>query len=215
MIPFTTEITMMLAGNLRIVTPRKFEFRHSFSVVYSLFLPWLLFKPVAVNNQSLNWGLHLLLLFFLKDLINNLPPPLPLAKSVFRIHDPKGLSYPTQLSVGLSKLNFHKLKHNFRDTISPMCQTSKALRIQTTFCCSALLLTFNGKIFLLALFNCYKHLCKSPIFQLMLWQDDRIIKTFLMTWTVYLYILLLTFYVSFIGLRVVIVFCSPVVLYGN
>ena len=46
------------------------------------------------------------------------------AKSVFGIHDPKGLSYITQLRVGLSALNFHKFKHNFRDTINPMCPTT-------------------------------------------------------------------------------------------
>ena len=45
----------------------------------------------------------------------------PLPKSIFGVHDPKGLSYLTQLRVGLSKLNFHKFKHNFRDTINPMC----------------------------------------------------------------------------------------------
>ena len=32
-----------------------------------------------------------------------------------------------QLRVGLSKLNFHKFKHNFRDTINPMCQTSDGI----------------------------------------------------------------------------------------
>ena len=39
----------------------------------------------------------------------------------------KGLSYLTQLRVGLSKLNFHKFKHNFRDTINPMCPTSDGI----------------------------------------------------------------------------------------
>ena len=29
-----------------------------------------------------------------------------------------------QLRVGLSKLNFHKFKHNFRDTLSPLCPTN-------------------------------------------------------------------------------------------
>ena len=52
------------------------------------------------------------------------PPP---AKSVFGIHDPKGLPHLMQLRVGLSKLNFHKFKHNFRDTINPMCQTSDGI----------------------------------------------------------------------------------------
>ena len=43
---------------------------------------------------------------------------------MFGIHDPKGSSYLTQLRVGLSKLEFHKFKHNFKDTINPMCPTS-------------------------------------------------------------------------------------------
>ena len=51
----------------------------------------------------------------------------PPAKSVFGIHDPKGLPYLTQLRVGLGKLNFHKVKHNFRDTISPMCPTNDGI----------------------------------------------------------------------------------------
>ena len=45
----------------------------------------------------------------------------PPAKSVLGIHDPIGLSYHTQLRVELSKLNFHKFKYNFKDTINPMC----------------------------------------------------------------------------------------------
>ena len=52
------------------------------------------------------------------------PPP---AKSVFDIHDPSGLSYLTQLRVVLSKLNFHKSNHNFRDTINPMCPTNDGI----------------------------------------------------------------------------------------
>ena len=51
----------------------------------------------------------------------------PLTKSVFGIHDPKGLSYLTQLRVGLSKLNFHKFRHNFRDTINPLCPTNDGI----------------------------------------------------------------------------------------
>ena len=51
----------------------------------------------------------------------------PLPKPVFRIHDPTGLSYLTQLRVGLSELNFHKFKHNFRDTINPMCPTNDGI----------------------------------------------------------------------------------------
>ena len=45
----------------------------------------------------------------------------PSRNSTYRIHNPKGISYLTQLRVGLSKLNYQKFKHNFLDSISPMC----------------------------------------------------------------------------------------------
>ena len=61
---------------------------------------------------------------FKKKFLSIIRPP---TKSVYGIHDPKGLSYVTQLRVGLSKLNFHKFKHNFRDTINPMCPTSDGI----------------------------------------------------------------------------------------
>ena len=61
---------------------------------------------------------------FKKKLLSIIRPP---AKSVYGIHDRKGLSHLTQLRVGLSKLNFHKFKHNFRDTINPMCPTSDGI----------------------------------------------------------------------------------------
>lgn len=48
------------------------------------------------------------------------PPPKP----VYSIHDPKGLAILTQLRVGLSKLNLHKFRHNFRDTLNPLCPTN-------------------------------------------------------------------------------------------
>ena len=53
-----------------------------------------------------------------KKILSIIRPP---AKSVLGIHDPIGLSYHTQLRVELSKLNFHKFKYNFKDTINPMC----------------------------------------------------------------------------------------------
>ena len=58
---------------------------------------------------------------FKTKLLSIIRPP---AKSVFGIHDPIGLSYLSQIRVGLSKLNFHKFKHNFRDTVNPMCPTN-------------------------------------------------------------------------------------------
>ena len=44
---------------------------------------------------------------FKKKLLSIIRPP---TKSVYGIHDPKGLSHLTLLRVGLSKLNFHKFQ---------------------------------------------------------------------------------------------------------
>ena len=48
-----------------------------------------------------------------------------------------------QLRVGLSKLNFHKFKHNFRDTINPMCPTSDG--VEDTEHSSLLCPSFNDQ----------------------------------------------------------------------
>ena len=61
---------------------------------------------------------------FKSKLLSIIRPP---AKPVFGIHDPLGLSYLSQIRVGLSKLNFHKFKHNFKDTINPMCPTNDGI----------------------------------------------------------------------------------------
>ena len=123
------------------------------------------------NKVEPEWRLAPSVSVFKKKLLSIICSP---AKSVFEIYDPIGLSLLTQLRVGLSKLNFHKFKHNFRDTINPMCPTSDedtgrlVLRIQNNFCCSARPLVINEEIFLLDLNNCYDHLCKSLTFQIML-----------------------------------------------
>ena len=57
--------------------------------------------------------------FVFKTKLSKLIRPTP--KLVYGIHDPKGLVTLTQLRVGLSKLNFHRFRHNFRDTVNPLC----------------------------------------------------------------------------------------------
>ena len=61
---------------------------------------------------------------FKKKLLSIIRPP---AKSVFGIYDPVGLSYLSQIRVGLSKSNLHKFLHNFRDTENPMCPTNDGI----------------------------------------------------------------------------------------
>ena len=55
---------------------------------------------------------------FKKKLFSQVWPP---PNSVYGIYNPKRVAYLTQLRVGLSKLDFHKLKRKFKDTINPMC----------------------------------------------------------------------------------------------
>ena len=71
---------------------------------------WEKLDPEICESCSVN--------VFKKQLLGLIRPP---SKSVYGIHDPKLLSVLTQLSVGLSKLNYHKFKHNFRDTFNPLC----------------------------------------------------------------------------------------------
>ena len=45
----------------------------------------------------------------------------PLHCNTFGIHNPLGLQILTRLRTGLSHLNEHKLKHNFRSFLNPLC----------------------------------------------------------------------------------------------
>ena len=55
---------------------------------------------------------------FKKKLFSEIRPP---PNSVYGIHNQQGIAYLTQLRMELSKLNFHKFKCNFKDTVNPMC----------------------------------------------------------------------------------------------
>ena len=50
--------------------------------------------------------------------------------SVFSVADIYGIKLLTRLRVGLSHLREHKLRHNFQDTINPLCSCS--LEIEST-----------------------------------------------------------------------------------
>ena len=52
----------------------------------------------------------------------HLPP-----KPVYSIHYPKSLTILTQLCVGLSMLNLHKFRHNFRGTLNLMCPSNEVV----------------------------------------------------------------------------------------
>ena len=48
----------------------------------------------------------------------------PNAYDVYNIHDPIGLKFLTRLRLRLSHLREHKFRHNFLDTLNPLCSCS-------------------------------------------------------------------------------------------
>ena len=54
----------------------------------------------------------------------------PKPNSIFNIHNPLGIKYLTRLRVGFSHLKEHKFRHNFQDSIDPMCNCGSG--IETT-----------------------------------------------------------------------------------
>ena len=48
----------------------------------------------------------------------------PIPAAVYNINDPVGLKLLTRLRVNLSHLNEHKFRHNFQDTLNPLCSCS-------------------------------------------------------------------------------------------
>ena len=51
----------------------------------------------------------------------------PMYKSVFNIHDPKGIKYLFQLRMNLTPLRSHKKHHNFADTPSDICACNQGI----------------------------------------------------------------------------------------
>ena len=54
----------------------------------------------------------------------------PKANSIFNIHNPMGIKYLTRLRLGFSHLKEHKFKHNFQDSVDPIC--SCGIEIEST-----------------------------------------------------------------------------------
>ena len=64
---------------------------------------------------------------FRKKLLNFIRPS---EKSIFNIYDPQGSKLLNRLRLGFSHLREHKFRHNFADTVNPLC--SCALETEST-----------------------------------------------------------------------------------
>ena len=57
----------------------------------------------------------------------------PIQNSIFNVHDPVGIKYLTRLRLGLSHLNEHKFRHNFKDCLNPLCSCSPEVETVTHY----------------------------------------------------------------------------------
>ena len=93
------------------ITP--FKVRHNFfknSFFPSVINEWNKLDLEIRNSASLE--------IFKKHLLNFIRPN---SNSVFNISNPLGLKLLTRLRIGFSHLKEHKFKHNFQDSVDPLC----------------------------------------------------------------------------------------------
>ena len=55
---------------------------------------------------------------FKKNILNYIRPS---PNSIFNCHNPKALKFIKRLHLGLSHLRYNKFKHNFQDSLNPLC----------------------------------------------------------------------------------------------
>ena len=54
----------------------------------------------------------------------------PVQRSLYNVFNPQGLKFLPQLCLGLSHLNEHRFRHNFKDCMNPLCSFS--LEVENT-----------------------------------------------------------------------------------
>ena len=77
------------------------------------------FYPVCVYQwNNLNHGIRTSEYMFKKSLLQFIRPS---GSQVYNIHDSIGLKYLTRLRLEFSNLREHTFRHNFQDTLNPIC----------------------------------------------------------------------------------------------
>ena len=80
---------------------------------------WFSLDPSVINSNSLEVFKSKLLAFIR-----------PVQRSIYNVFNPQGLKFLTRLRLGLSHLNEHRFRHNFKDCINPLCSCS--LEVENT-----------------------------------------------------------------------------------
>ena len=81
----------------------------------------------------------------------------PVQTNIYNIFDPKGLTFPTRLKLGLSHLNQHRCRRNFKDCLNPLWSCS--LEIENTS--HYLFYCYHFSHHLVALMNSAKSTCDN------------------------------------------------------
>ena len=102
----TTEVTSH-SGCLK-------EFHYRTGLFQNSFLPYSLNNWNNLDPSIRCTEFHSL---FRKKLIEFIRP---IGNSVYRIHDPIGITLLQSLQLGFSHLREHKFRHNFADTLNPL-----------------------------------------------------------------------------------------------
>ena len=56
-----------------------------------------------------------------------------MSNSTYNIHNRLGVKYLTRLRIGFSHVKEHKFKHNFQDSIDPMCSCGSGIETTERF----------------------------------------------------------------------------------
>ena len=81
----------------------------------------------------------------------------PVQNNIFNISDPQGLKLLTRLRLGFSHLNEHRLRHNFKECVNPVCSCS--LEIEDTS--HYLLHCHHFTLYRIDLMNSVKFICDN------------------------------------------------------
>ena len=57
----------------------------------------------------------------------------PSENPIFNCHNPSGIKLITRLRLGLSHLREHKFRHNFQDTLNPICSCGENIETTTHY----------------------------------------------------------------------------------
>ena len=102
-----------------------FKVKHNFfrnSFFPSAVIEWNKLDLNIRNSESLN--------IFKKTLLNFVRPS---GSTVFNCHNPKGVKLLTRSRLGFSHLRDHKFKHNFQDSLKPICSCGNDIETPAHF----------------------------------------------------------------------------------